>query len=58
MKLSYNEKLDVFAELIIRLDNDNLFEGKYDMLSLNNNGFEIASNIIKLKKNEGNINES
>lgn len=58
MKLSYNEKLDVFAEMIIRLDNDNLFEGKYDMLSLNNNGFEIASNIIKLKKNEGNINES
>lgn len=58
MKLSYNEKLDAFAEMIIRLDNDNLFEGKYDMLSLNNNGFEIASNIIKLKKNEGNINES
>ena len=48
-KLSYNEKLDVFAEIFIRLDNDSLFENNYEMLELNINGFEIANNIINLK---------
>lgn len=53
-KLTYNEKLDVFAEILIRLDNDSLFETKYDMLELNVNGFKVASNIINLKINKGN----
>lgn len=51
-KLSYNEKLDVFAEIFIRLDNDNLFENKYEMLTLNTSGFDIASNITNLKIKE------
>lgn len=48
-RLSFNEKLDVFAEIFIRLDNETLFENKYEMLTLNTNGFEIASNINNLK---------
>lgn len=48
-KLSYNEKLEVLAELFIRLDNESLFNDKYPLLELKNNGFEIAKNIISLK---------
>lgn len=48
-KLSYNEKLEVLAELFIRLDNKSLFQDKYTLLELTGNGFEIAKNIIDLK---------
>ena len=48
-KLSYNEKLDVIAEIFIRLDNGKLFSKDYDILSLNVNGYELASLIEKQK---------
>ena len=48
-KLSYNEKLDVLAEVFIRLGNDTLFNHKYQMLELSIDGFETARNIIKQK---------
>lgn len=48
-KLSYNEKLDVLAEMFIRLDNETLFSDKYPMLELNIDGFEVARNIIEQK---------
>lgn len=53
-KLSYNEKLDVFREIFIKLENDSMFDGKYEILQLNTNGYDIASNITNLKiKEEG-----
>lgn len=51
-KLSYIEKLDVFGEVFIKLENDSLFDKIYEMLILNVNGYEIASNITKLKTKE------
>ena len=48
-KLSYNEKLDVFSEIFIKLENDNYFDKKYEMITLNVSGYEIASNIRQIK---------
>lgn len=50
-KLSYNEKLDVFSELIIRYDNETYFKDKISMLTFDSksNGFDIANRIKKLK---------
>lgn len=48
-KLSYNEKLDVLAELFIRLDNKTLFNDEYPILDLSVNGFEVARNILEQK---------
>ncbi len=50
--LSYNEKLDVLAEIFIMLDNETLFNDKYPTLELDINGYEIAKNIIEQKINE------
>ena len=52
-KLSFNEKLDVIAELIIRDDNGTYLKNhKTNVLfSENANGFEIAKNIINYKNN-------
>ena len=49
-KLKFNEKLDVFREIFIKLENESFFDNKYHMITLSGNGFNIASNITKLKK--------
>lgn len=52
-KLTFNEKLDVIAELIIRCDNETFLE-KYKLnVSFENNrsGFDIAKSIINYKNN-------
>ena len=50
-KLNYNEKLDVFSEIIIRYDNETYFEKKITVLSfdLKANGFELV-HLIQNKK--------
>lgn len=51
-KLSFNEKLDVIAELVIRYDNETLlknFNGQA-MLDSNRSGFELAREIQKIKE--------
>lgn len=50
-KLNYNEKLDVFSEIIIRYDNETYFEKKITVLSFDSkaNGFELA-HLIQNKK--------
>ena len=53
-KLSYNEKLDIFGEIFIKIENDSFFDKKYKIISLNTNGYDIASNITKLKLKEEN----
>ncbi len=53
--LSYNEKLDIFREIFIRIENGSLFNNEYKMLALIANGFDIANNINNLKIKEGNI---
>ena len=51
-KLEYNEKLDIFSEIVIRYDNETYFKDKITMLTFdsNSNGFEIARRIQNLKK--------
>lgn len=51
-KLDYNEKLDVFSEIIIRYDNETYFENKITIISFDSksSGFDIA-NMIKKYKN-------
>ena len=51
-KLDYNEKLDVFSEIIIRYDNETYFENKITTISFDSksSGFDIA-NMIKKYKN-------
>ena len=51
-KLDYNEKLDVFSEIIIRYDNETYFENKITIISFESksSGFDIA-NMIKKYKN-------
>ena len=46
-KLDYNEKLDVFSEIIIRYDNETYFENKITIISFDSksSGFDIAKMI-------------
>ena len=48
-KLDYNEKLDVFSEIIIRYDNETYFENKITIISFDSksSGFDIANMIKK-----------
>ncbi|MBE6140453.1 MAG: hypothetical protein E7172_02830 [Firmicutes bacterium] len=43
-KMSFNEKLDIFSELIIRYDNETYFENKIPVVTFRNDisGFDIA----------------
>ena len=43
-KMSFNEKLDIFSELIIRYDNETYFENKIPVVTFSTNvsGFDIA----------------
>ena len=52
-KLSFNEKLDVIAELMIRYDNGTYLKKHRTniLFGENANGFEIAKNIINYKNN-------
>ena len=51
-KLDFNEKLDVFSEIIIRYDNETYFDKKITIISFDSksSGFDIA-NMIKKYKN-------
>ena len=51
-KLKFNEKLDVFSEIIIRYDNETYFNDKTLVLSLDSklSGYDIALLISKLKE--------
>lgn len=51
-KMVFNEKLDVFSEIIIRYDNETYFDKKITIMSFDSklNGFDLA-NIIKRIKN-------
>ena len=50
-KLSFNEKLDVFTEIVIRYDNETYFNEKITMLTFdsNSNGFDFAKRIQDFK---------
>lgn len=51
-KLEFNEKLDVFSEIIIRYDNETYFEKKITMITSfdsNINGFDCA-HLIQMQK--------
>ena len=52
-KLSFNEKLDVFSEIVIRYDNETYFEEKLTFVTLtfdsNSNGFDFAKRIQDFK---------
>ena len=50
-KMSFNEKLDIFSELIIRYDNETYFNDKITILQFDSrlSGFDIANEIMKLK---------
>ena len=50
-KLDYNEKLDVFSEIIIRYDNETYFKDKITILTFDSksNGFDIAKIIQEYK---------
>ena len=50
-KLNFNEKLDVFSEIIIKYDNDTYFKDKITILTFDSksNGFDIARIIQKYK---------
>ena len=49
--LGFNEKLDVFSEIIIRYDNETYFTNKITMISFDSqsNGFDIAKQIQNFK---------
>lgn len=51
-KLDFNEKLDVFSEIVIRYDNETYFDEKITMVNLDSkmSGFDIAKLIQKNKK--------
>ena len=51
-KLDFNEKLDVFSEIIIRYDNETYFDKKLTIISFDSksSGFDIAK-MIKNYKN-------
>ena len=48
----FNEKLDVFSEIIVRYDNETYFESKITIISFESKstGFDLA-NMIKKYKN-------
>lgn len=50
-KMSFDEKLDVISELIIRYDNETYFENKIPVVTFgaNKSGFDIAMMIKKFK---------
>jgi len=50
-KLDFNEKLDVFSEIIIRYDNETYFDNKITVLKINTkvSGFDMARMIKKIK---------
>ncbi len=50
-KLDFNEKLDIFSELIIRYDNETYFEETLNVLTFSSklNGYDIAKLIQKQK---------
>ena len=52
-KLSFNEKLDVFSEIVIRYDNETYFDEKLTFVTLtfdsNSNGFDFAKRIQDFK---------
>ena len=50
-KLNFNEKLDIFSEIIIRYDNETYFNEKITMLTFdsNSNGFDFAKRIQDFK---------
>ena len=50
-KLDFNEKLDVFSEIIIRYDNETYFTNKITMISFDSqsNGYDIAKQIQNYK---------
>ena len=50
-RLNYNEKLDVFSEIIIRYDNETYFEKKVTIISFDSktNGFDLAHLIQEQK---------
>ncbi len=51
-KLNFNEKLDVFSEVIVKYDNETYFDERTLVVSLNSelSGFDIAHTIQKYKK--------
>lgn len=51
-KLDFNEKLDVFSEIIIRYDNETYFTNEITMISFdpNSNGFDLAKKIQDFKE--------
>lgn len=52
-KLSFNEKLDVFSEIVIRYDNETYFAEKLTFVTItfdsNSNGFDFAKKIQNFK---------
>lgn len=50
-KLNFNEKLDIFSEIVIRYDNETYFNEKITMLTFdsNSNGFDFAKRIQDFK---------
>ena len=50
-KLNFNEKLDIFSEIIIRYDNETYFDEKITNLTFDSklNGFDIANMIKSFK---------
>ena len=50
-QLGFNEKLDVFSEIIIKYDNATYFNTRITMLQFDSklSGYEIANEIMKLK---------
>lgn len=50
-KLSLNEKLDVFSEIIIKYDNETYFKDKITMVNFDSkqSGYDIANLVQKLK---------
>ncbi len=53
-KLDFKEKLDVFAEIIIRYDNEKYFQKRLSILTFDSktNGFEIAKRIKDFKNSD------
>lgn len=50
-KLNFNEKLDIFSEIVISYDNETYFDKKITIMSFDSelSGFELANMIQKCK---------
>ena len=48
-RLNFNEKLDIFSEIVIRYDNETYFDGKIKTFDSKLNGFDIANMIKSFK---------